>query len=168
MAYRCGQRLSYFQRSIKHSLSEESKKRLEFTDWKSTTAVIRNVHLTFTHASGTMLFYGHKQACILPKSPFFLFLVSLTFSNNVLSLGLSQMDASGWAGVELSLFPVQTLGELGLGRGEIISCSNCKVNCMGVWGTVVFVFSQTCAWLLGVRQRVQLLEFILLWCRCVI
>lgn len=36
------------------------------------------------------------------------------------------MGARGWAGVVLSLFPVQTLGELRLGRGEVISRSNCK------------------------------------------
>lgn len=39
MVFRCAQRLLYFQRSIKHSLSEESKQRLEFTDWRFTTAV---------------------------------------------------------------------------------------------------------------------------------
>jgi len=45
--------------------------------------------------------------------------------------------ARGWAGVVLSLFPVQTLGELGLGRGEVISCSNCKVDCKGKGVVVV-------------------------------
>lgn len=39
------------------------------------------------------------------------------------------MGARGWAGVVLSLFPVQTLGELGV--GEVISCSNCKVESGG-------------------------------------
>lgn len=38
MAFRCV-RLLYFQRSIKHSLSEESKQRQEFTDRKFSTAV---------------------------------------------------------------------------------------------------------------------------------
>lgn len=37
MAFRCAQHLLYFQRSIKHYLSEESEQRLEFTGWKSTT-----------------------------------------------------------------------------------------------------------------------------------
>lgn len=43
------------------------------------------------------------------------------------------MGARSWAGVVFSLFPVQTLGELGLGRGEVISRSNCKVG-VGGWG----------------------------------
>lgn len=41
------------------------------------------------------------------------------------------MGARSWAGVVFSLFPVQTLGELGLGRGEVISRSNCKVGVGG-------------------------------------
>lgn len=47
------------------------------------------------------------------------------------------MGARSWAGVVFSLFPVQTLGELGLGRGEVISRSNCKVGVGGGGGVVV-------------------------------
>lgn len=49
----------------------------------------------------------------------------------MLLFSLAAAGARGWAGAVLSMFPVQTLGELRLGRGEVISCSNCKVDCNG-------------------------------------
>lgn len=53
----------------------------------------------------------------------------------------SAVGARVWAGAVLSLFPVQTLGELGCGRGEVISCSNCKAERRGKgekWRAAVF------------------------------
>lgn len=44
---------------------------------------------------------------------------------------LAAVGARVWAGAVLSPFPVQTLGELGFGRGEVISCSNCKAERKG-------------------------------------
>lgn len=41
------------------------------------------------------------------------------------------MSVRSWAGVAFSLFPVQALGEQGLERGEVISCSDCKAECRG-------------------------------------
>lgn len=78
------------------------------------------------------VFYINTQACIVFYISFNFFLVS--FFSLILMFSLWELGAKGWAGAVFSLFPVQTLGELGLGRGEVISRSNCKVDCRG--GTV--------------------------------
>lgn len=74
------------------------------------------------------------------------------------------MDARSLAGVVFSLFPVQTLGELGLGRSEVISRSNCKVECtrrVGGSGALRFPcpLSVTCtSWLLCDRPQAQFIR----------
>ncbi len=135
MAFRCARRLLYFQRSIKHSLSKESKQRLEFTGWKFTTEVRTKCLSHVRSCYKYYVFYIHRQDSIFFKSPFVFgfhtFLHCWCFL-----FGSAAVGARSWAGVVFSLFPVQTLGELGLERGEVISRSNCKVDCSRRGGSV--------------------------------
>lgn len=69
--------LLYFQRSIKHSLSEESKQRLEFTDWKSAVWTKRWSHVRSCYKN--CMFYILRQACILFFHFWFLYFPIMSF-----------------------------------------------------------------------------------------
>lgn len=97
MAFRCVQRLLYFQRSIKHSLSEEFKQRQEFMDWKFWTAVTTKcLSLMFTHVTYIFRFTSTDSSIVFKSSfmfGFHTFLLCWSFLS-----GTAAMSIGGWVG----------------------------------------------------------------------
>lgn len=124
MAFRCVQLLLYFQRSIKHSLSEESKQRLEST--KLTTAVTTKCLSPFAHVSSIICLTASDRPVFFKNHLSF-----LSFACNVgfLSLWERCNGCEELGGGSVLPISCSNLGGMRLGWGEVISCSNCKVGC---------------------------------------
>ena len=124
MVFRCAQRLLYFQRSIKHSLSEVSKQRLEFTDFKFTTSVIAEVFISPSLVLLLLCFLHPQSSLYCFKT---IFQVWAPYFSVVLILSLWESWRWVWGGGCSPYFLFRPW-ELGLGREEVISRSSCKVE----------------------------------------